>query len=94
MLFARVWRVSTAVAVGATLGRASNLSGDWAGELDRAPVGTGFADWKKAVVLSKDGAQASIGFTNGQTGSLPRFGCGSCRCAVEAGPPSTIFARA
>ncbi len=53
-------------------GQSVNLSGDWAGELDRAPVGTGFADWKKAVVLSKDSAQASIGFTNGQTGSLPR----------------------
>ena len=54
------------------LGQSVNLSGDWAGELDRAPVGTGFADWKKAVVLSKDSAQATIGFTNGSTGSLPR----------------------
>ena len=27
--------------------------GDWAGQLDRAPVGTGYPDWKKAVVLSK-----------------------------------------
>jgi penicillin-binding protein 1A len=53
-------------------GQSVNLSGDWAGELDRAPVGTGFADWKKAAVLSKDSAQATIGFTNGSTGSLPR----------------------
>jgi penicillin-binding protein 1A len=49
-----------------------DLNGDWAGQLDRAAVGTGFADWKKAVVLSKDSAQATIGFTNGSTGSLPR----------------------
>ncbi|WP_398286299.1 penicillin-binding protein 1A [Sphingomonas daechungensis] len=54
------------------LGLSVDLSGDWAGQLDRAPVGTGFADWKKAVVLSKDSAQATIGFTNGSTGSLPR----------------------
>jgi penicillin-binding protein 1A len=49
-----------------------DLDGDWAGELDRTPIGTGFADWKKAVVLSKDSAEATIGFTNGSTGSLPR----------------------
>ncbi|HET6943261.1 MAG TPA: PBP1A family penicillin-binding protein [Sphingomicrobium sp.] len=49
-----------------------DLGGDWAGQLDRAAVGTGFADWKKAVVLAKDSAEARIGFTNGSTGSLPR----------------------
>jgi len=49
-----------------------DLNGDWAAQLDRAAVGTGFADWKKAVVLSKDSAEARIGFTNGSTGSLPR----------------------
>ena len=47
------------------------IDGDWAGALDRAPVGTGFPDWKKAVVLSKSGGQARIGFTNGSTGVLP-----------------------
>src|SRR5689334_17067175 len=45
--------------------------GDWAGQLDRAAVGTGYPDWKKAVVLSKSDGQASIGFSNGSTGSLP-----------------------
>jgi penicillin-binding protein 1A len=49
-----------------------DLDGDWAGQLDRAPVGTGFPDWRKAVVLSKSGSQASIGFTNNSTGVLPR----------------------
>ena len=29
--------------------------GDWAGQLDRAPVGVGYPDWRKAVVLSKSG---------------------------------------
>ena len=45
--------------------------GDWAGQLDRAPVGTGYPDWKKAVVLSKGEGQATIGFSNGSTGTLP-----------------------
>ena len=54
------------------LEKSVDLDGDWAGELDRTPVGTGFPDWKKAVVLSKDSAQATIGFTNGSTGTLPR----------------------
>ncbi|WP_051531475.1 PBP1A family penicillin-binding protein [Sphingomonas sp. URHD0057] len=45
--------------------------GDWAGQLDRAPVGTGYVDWKKAVVLSKSDGQASVGFANGSTGTLP-----------------------
>jgi len=54
------------------LEKSIDISGDWAGALDRAPVGTGFPDWRKAVVLSKGGDSASIGFTNGSTGSLPR----------------------
>ena len=54
------------------IGKSVDLSGDWAAELDRTPIGTGFPDWKKAVVLSKDSSQASIGFTNGSTGILPR----------------------
>src|SRR3954464_10283044 len=45
--------------------------GDWAGQLDRAPVGTGYVDWKKAVVLSIGGGEARIGFANGSTGTLP-----------------------
>jgi penicillin-binding protein 1A len=47
------------------------IDGDWAGQLDRAPVGTGFPDWRKAVVLSKSGGEAKIGFSNGSTGVLP-----------------------
>src|SRR5690348_12994343 len=34
------------------LGMSVDLTKDWAGELDRAPVGTGYPDWLKAVVLS------------------------------------------
>jgi len=53
------------------LGMTVDLSKDWAGQLDRAPVGTGFPDWVKAVVLSKGDGQATIGFKNGSTGILP-----------------------
>jgi len=49
-----------------------DLDKDWAGQLDRAPIGTGFPDWHKAVVLSKGSDSASLGFTNGSTGVLPR----------------------
>jgi penicillin-binding protein 1A len=53
------------------LGMSIDLSSDWAGQLDRAPVGVGFPDWRKAVVLSKSGGEATIGFSNGSTGILP-----------------------
>jgi len=54
------------------LGMSIDLAkGDWAARLDRSPVGVGFPDWKKAVVLAKAGGVASIGFTNGATGTLP-----------------------
>jgi len=49
-----------------------DLSGDWAGQLDRAPIGVGFTDWRKAVVLAKSGSEARVGFTNGSSGTLPR----------------------
>ena len=53
------------------LGLSVDLSDDWAGQLDRAAVGTGFPDWRKAVVLSKGRGEATIGFSNGSTGVLP-----------------------
>jgi penicillin-binding protein 1A len=56
------------------LEKSIDVSGDWAGALDRTPVGTGFPDWRKAVVLAKDGGEARIGFTNGSTATLPRSG--------------------
>src|SRR4051812_44760787 len=54
------------------LGMSIDLAkGDWAGQLDRSPVGTGYVDWKKAVVLSIGGGEAPLGFANGSTGTLP-----------------------
>jgi penicillin-binding protein 1A len=51
-------------------GQSVNVDGDWSGELDRTPVGTGYPDWRKAVVLSKGDGQAEIGFSNGTTGTV------------------------
>src|SRR6478672_2099970 len=56
------------------LGMSVKLDGDWAAALDRAPVGVGFADWQKAVVLAKSDGEATIGFTNGARGILPASG--------------------
>ena len=53
------------------LGQSVDVAGDWRGQLDRAQIGTGFPDWRKAVVLSKDGGEASIGFSDGSTGVVP-----------------------
>ncbi len=53
------------------LGLSLETNGDWAGLLDRTPVGTGFPDWRKAVVLAKAGGSATIGFADGSTASLP-----------------------
>nr|AHN97772.1 penicillin-binding protein [uncultured bacterium lac82] len=44
--------------------------GDWAARLRAAAVGTGFPDWRKAVVLAKSGSRAEIGFGDGTTGTL------------------------
>src|SRR5205814_319192 len=55
-------------------GMSVDPSKDCAGALHRAPVGTGYPDWLKAVVLSKSGGAATIGFTNGRTGTLPASG--------------------
>ncbi|WP_255554222.1 penicillin-binding protein 1A [Sphingomicrobium clamense] len=54
------------------LGMKIDMSQDWNSQLRIAAVGTGFPDWKKAVVLEKDGQAARIGFTNGETALLPR----------------------
>jgi penicillin-binding protein 1A len=44
--------------------------GDWAARVRAARLGTGFPDWRKAVVLEKAGGRAQIGFGDGTTGLL------------------------
>lgn len=43
----------------------------WPRTLASAFVGVDYADWRVAVVLSKDSSAAQIGFTGGSTGILP-----------------------
>jgi len=50
-----------------------DVSGNWQAQLARAPFGPGYADWRGAVILSREGASASIGFADGSTGTLPAF---------------------
>ncbi len=45
-------------------------SEDWANQLRITALGTGFPDWKKALVMSKSGGEAKIGFPDGSTGTL------------------------
>jgi penicillin-binding protein 1A len=52
-------------------GLSIDAGGDWQTQLRVTALGTGFDDWKKAVVLSKSGSSAQIGFSDGSTGILP-----------------------
>ncbi|HEV2043160.1 MAG TPA: transglycosylase domain-containing protein, partial [Sphingomicrobium sp.] len=47
-----------------------DMSKDWRGQLSAAALGTGFPDWRKAVILSKSGSQAVLGFSDGTEGTL------------------------
>ena len=51
-------------------GLSIETEGDWAARLRAAALGTGFPDWRKAVVLEKAGGRAQIGFGDGTTGLL------------------------
>ncbi|MGZ8282531.1 MAG: penicillin-binding protein 1A [Allosphingosinicella sp.] len=52
-------------------GLSVDMSRDWRSQLAAAPFGVGYADWRAAVVISKEGSEATIGFTDGNTGTLP-----------------------
>jgi len=50
-------------------GLSIDISGDWRSQLAIAPLGPG--PWRAAVVLAKEGGSATLGFTDGSTGTLP-----------------------
>lgn len=52
-------------------GLSVDVSRDWRAQLAIAPFGVGYDDWRSAVVLSKESGAATIGFTDGTTGTLP-----------------------
>src|SRR5687768_16223989 len=51
-------------------GLSVDINDDWQNQLRVAALGTGFPDWKTAVVLSKSGSSARIGFPDGSTGTV------------------------
>ena len=57
----------------------STSSGDWRSQLAAAPLGAGYADWRAAVVLSKDGGQRHDRLRRRQHRHAARR-----RCAVDA----------
>jgi penicillin-binding protein 1A len=72
-----------------------DVSGDWRSQLAIAPLGPGA--WRAAVVLSKEGGSATLGFTDGSTGtmpaalaSMPRRGTGGS--AFDALRPGAVIA--
>jgi penicillin-binding protein 1A len=52
-------------------GLSVDMSKDWRSQLVIADYGVGYDDWRAAVVLEKNGGTATIGFTDGTTGTLP-----------------------
>ncbi|HEX4737863.1 MAG TPA: PBP1A family penicillin-binding protein [Allosphingosinicella sp.] len=52
-------------------GKTVDLTKNWAAELANLPFGTGYSDWRAAVVLSREGSNATIGFADGGRGTLP-----------------------
>jgi penicillin-binding protein 1A len=52
-------------------GLSVDMSKDWRLQLAQADYGVGYKDWRSAVVVSKSGGSATIGFADGTTGTLP-----------------------
>ncbi len=46
----------------------------WLQGLVNTNIGLDYADWRSAIVISRDASAASIGFADGSTGSLPKWG--------------------
>jgi penicillin-binding protein 1A len=78
-------------------GLSIDLGDDWAGQLARAPFGTGYPDWRAAAVLAKEGGSATIGFADGSKGMLPSYAAsmpkqGTGTAAFDALRPGMVIA--
>ena len=74
-----------------------DLSKDWRSQLAAAPFGTGYPDWRPAVVLAREGGAATLGFVDGSRGTLlasgavqPKQGTGTS--AFDALRPGMVVA--
>ncbi|MDP9414081.1 MAG: PBP1A family penicillin-binding protein [Pseudomonadota bacterium] len=54
-------------------GLSIDMSRDWRSQLAIADYGVGYEDWRPAVVISRSGGAATVGFTDGTTGTLPSY---------------------
>lgn len=52
--------------------RKLDIADGWQGPLISSNVGVSYRDWRTAVVISREGGTARIGFSTGRTGDLPR----------------------
>ncbi len=52
-------------------GLSVDMSRDWRSQLSVAAFGAGYDNWRSAVVVSKEGGSATIGFSDGSTGTMP-----------------------
>lgn len=71
--------------------------GEWRSRLASANLSIDYEDWRVAVVISKDGNAAQIGFSDGETASLPRSaasvarrGGGTAFSTIEPGDIITV----
>jgi penicillin-binding protein 1A len=73
------------------------IDGDWRSRLAAAPIGVGYPDWRAAVVLSKSASSATIGLSDGSTGTLPASAAqmprrGTAQTAFSALRPGSVIA--
>ncbi|MEM1132019.1 MAG: PBP1A family penicillin-binding protein [Pseudomonadota bacterium] len=68
------------------------MGDDWASVLDSTNISINYKDWRVAVVVAKESGLATIGFANGDTGTLParnasmaKRGGGSAFASLSAG---------
>jgi len=57
-----------------TIATGDDWAGKWANIFAGANIGIDYQDWRTAVVVSRAGDSATIGFTDGTTGALPSWG--------------------
>jgi penicillin-binding protein 1A len=74
-----------------------DLGENWRQQLAIAALGSGYADWRAAVVLSRQGGSIELGFADGSRGSLPASAAamprrGTATAAFNALRPGAVIA--
>ena len=74
-------------------GLSVDINGDWQTQLRVAALGTGFPDWKKAVVLDKSGCKRTDRLPRRIDRTPPRFGGSAASQGRRRAQRSTAFGR-